>query len=161
MVVFLDGYLIENPSKNLFKPDFVFHKDEMNSQENIKRYIQGHFLSSDKDLPLVFFTSEHAEIAKNILESEYGLDDLEVREDKNTVISCKHFPYTCGEVPEEHSQYDYGCPCSGQCDCSFSRSYIPFCGDNEYMERYDNCYDDCCSRAKVYKRILIQTSTDV
>jgi len=145
-------------------PISSFRKDEMNTS-NINSYIGQHLKSSIKHLPLVFFTSEDAEIAKTVLEKEYGLDDLEVREDEDVAISCKHFPYTCGEVPEEHSQYSYGCSCLGSCQCEQGtpgyRSYIPFCGTGKYMEQHDNCYDDCCSRAKVYKRILIQTSEDV
>jgi hypothetical protein len=115
-----------------------------------------------QELPIIVFTEDDLKQAKEILASlNIPINNIVYK--KDIVLSCAHYPYTCGEVPLEHDDSSYW---AGGCSCvpSFKRackrmdperSYIPFSWKSEYMKHDGNCYDDCCCKSKVFDRYAI------
>lgn len=133
----------------------------MKIERKIRKYIKSHKNSSLKDKPLIFFTIDAVNICKTILVNEYNISDCDIKciEENNVIVSCKHFPYTCDEVPNEHVKSEF-CECRGirMCDQHTPnyRSYLEFYDiENKFMEHNNNCYDDCCCFQKVFTRFSI------
>lgn len=133
---------------------------------NITKYINAHFNSELSYLPLIFFSKDDIKIAQIILKTEHAITNLQIIEQHNICISCKHFPYTCEEVPNEHDlDKILGCNCGNKLEDDFchdsvsiNRSYIQFSGcydDETYMEHEFNDFEDCCSFSRIYTRYLV------
>ena len=97
-------------------------------------------------------------------------EKINVKEQSNVEICCKHYPFTCDEVlNDKNIQAIYGshlrkyscCDCTGTCYCDEGTPeayhFWRFSWKDRYMEHRDNCYEDCCSHSLVFKRFVIET----
>jgi hypothetical protein len=131
------------------------------SSARIRIYVD-HFLESPLDkarhLPLIAFSKEDVEHIHRILKDR-GIGVRDVSKQKEVRIRCKHYPYTCKEVPWEHcDDFDCSCVAAVRKACRYddlSRSYVPFSWDSPQMKHHDNCYEDCCCISTVFKRYCI------
>ena len=95
---------------------------------------------------------------------------INVKQQSNVEICCKHYPFTCDEVLNDiniqaiygsHFRKDSCCDCTGKCYCDegtpVSHHFWRFSWRDKYMKHKDNCYEDCCSHSLVFKRFVIET----
>lgn len=122
------------------------------------------FLESDlhkkRKLPIILFREQDVQEVKEML-TDRCINIVNVVHEKDVDIRCKHFPYTCEEVPFEHANLSYdSCDCNGRkrCKCTVEsyRSYVEFSWENKYMKHVDNCYDDCCCISRCFDRYVVK-----
>lgn len=124
-------------------------------------------------IPIILYSQTQVNIAKELINAHTLNDEIpiEVDEQENVDVCCKHYPYTCDEVTYSQNLLKtndiYGshrktsmyscCECRGECACDGTRMrhFLPFSWNNCYMKHRDNCYDDCCSHSIVFKRFVI------
>lgn len=114
--------------------------------ESIEDYIKNH-MKFMVDKPFIFATHEH------MLHAIKCFEDLKlqvsIKKEEGSKVSCRHFPYICDEMMEEHSKQPYAleCRCNGGKYCMkyvpIYRSYLKF-RDSDYMKEFGTCSNNCC-----------------
>ncbi len=135
----------------------------------VDEYLMDKYIENtiEKNIPLIAFCENHLKYITEYLEENYPEFDLEIDKKLDDLVSCKHYPFTCCEAykylkdsHDENPRYFDCCDCNGICaddDCHTvpDRHYWEFSWKDEFMEHYDNCYDDCCCISEIKERYFI------
>ena len=111
-----------------------------------------------KSINIFLLSEEHFLLAKKYLQ-ENNIVITNIIIEKNVEVCCRLFPEPgcyCNsgwlELNCEHLTFE--CMCDKQ--IPVEKHYSNFSWSNQYMEHYNNCYDDTCHRSNIFNLYTIQ-----